>query len=190
MTNDIIGKISLELGEPITTERQVVYILVEIRKILEGREDEDPDPYESLRLYCNWVVHTGLDNKFAKTIVREADVLYPRLITGQLTEEEQVGLRKRYSFITFRQEIDRFLTENNIDPFTDEAWNAFVVCFLRVIHDCPLSFKNKNSGLTNVDEVRLISELTAGRYYLGSLPPIIWSLHYDSKQKFMVTANL
>ena len=190
MTNDIRSKLTVELGEPITTERQVVYILVQIRKLLDGREDDDPDPYESLRLYCNWVVHTGLDNKFAKAIVREADFLYPRLITGQLTDEEKIHLRKRYSFITFRHEIDQFLADHDITGFTDASWNDFLECFLRVIHDCPLSFKDKNRGLTNVDEVMLISELNARQHYLGSLPPIIWSLHFDGVQKFMVTADL
>jgi hypothetical protein len=190
MTNDILSKLSLELGVPITTERQVVYILVQIRKLLDSREGESPDPYESLRLYCSWAVHTSLINKFARAIVREADFLYPRLITGQLTEDEKVGLRKRYSFATFRHEIDQFLTENGITAFNDAGWNDFVVFFLRVIQDCPLSFKDKNSDLANVDEVMLISELNARQHYLGSLPPIIWSLHYDGVQKFMVTANL
>jgi len=190
MTNDIQSKLTAELGKPVTSEGQIVYILVQIRKLLDGREDDDPAPYESLRLYCNWVVHTSLINKFARAIVREADFLYPRLITGQLTEEEKGHLRKRYSFLNFRHEIDQFLVQNGIEGFNDASWNDFLVCFLRVIHDCPLSFKDKNSGLTNVDEVMLISELNARQHYLGNLPPIIWSLHFDGVQKFMVTANL
>jgi hypothetical protein len=52
MINDIISKLRAELATPISSERQVVYILVELRKLLEigGEKQKYRIPYIPLRL--------------------------------------------------------------------------------------------------------------------------------------------
>jgi len=61
MEDQIIRKLAVELAEPMTTERQVVYLLVEVRKLLDRRPKNLP-PYPSLKLYCNWTVHVELSH--------------------------------------------------------------------------------------------------------------------------------
>ena len=58
MTRDIIGKLRDHLAEPVETECAVVYLLAEVRKILE-REKPDPKPF-ALWMHCHWALHVNL----------------------------------------------------------------------------------------------------------------------------------
>src|SRR5260370_38281246 len=51
-------KLNRECKEPIATERQVVYILAEIRKLLELENAKDR--YPALNFYCNWALHSRI----------------------------------------------------------------------------------------------------------------------------------
>jgi len=63
----IIEKLDRELQEPGGTNWQVVYILVELRKLME--RNGDADRYLALNLYCDWAVHTKMDRTGATRIV-------------------------------------------------------------------------------------------------------------------------
>lgn len=68
----IVEKLHPELQKPIETEMQVVYILVELRKLLE--HEGKKDAYAVLNFYGNWVVHTKLSaSPIADKIVRLFD---------------------------------------------------------------------------------------------------------------------
>lgn len=209
MTDEIVRKLSVILNEPITTEAEVVYVLIQVRKLLDRKEEERKElkelykqelnadladgnhlSYLSLRLYCNWVAHTCLEFGMAKDVVKEVDALYPRLVTGTLTDEEKGSFRRRFSFEYFRTELEQFLSENGLPRFTEAGWNAFLLQFLGVIRDCPLTFRSKDGALKNVDKVMLISEQEQNEVWAGDPPPIIWSLHLGDTHKFMITANL
>src|SRR6266566_2316501 len=71
MKPDIIAKLSNELAEPIVSERQVVYILVELRKLIEL--NDDGDTFKTLKFYCDWAVHAVLKAPPAQEIVRYFD---------------------------------------------------------------------------------------------------------------------
>lgn len=87
MENDIINKIRYELDRPIQSERQVVYLLAEVRKLLDHLCATSQ--YRSLRLYCNWAVHIKLERSFALSIVEKVDQLYSKLMKGpRLSKEE------------------------------------------------------------------------------------------------------
>ena len=67
----IIENLRRELAEPITVERQAVYILVEIRKLLE-RDASEIDKLikrreicklDGLRFFCNWALPCGNDGR-------------------------------------------------------------------------------------------------------------------------------
>jgi len=51
MTKDIIAKLHEHLSRPVDTECTVVYLLAEVRKILE-RDKPDPKPI-ALWMYCH-----------------------------------------------------------------------------------------------------------------------------------------
>ena len=64
----IIENLRRELAEPIVAERQVVYILVEMRKLLEGDELEiqklirrrELPKFDGLRFFCNWALDADM----------------------------------------------------------------------------------------------------------------------------------
>src|SRR5947207_2263802 len=80
MTEDIIRKLTVELNKGITTEVQVVYLLVGIRKLIE--RDEVEEKYPALMFHCDWAVHAKLDRAPAKSILRLLDEAQPHLKAG------------------------------------------------------------------------------------------------------------
>jgi hypothetical protein len=140
----IIEKLRLELQRPVETEMQVVYILVEIRKLLEhDKEDKEGDLYPLLNFYGNWVVHTKLSkSSVADRIVRLADEIMYRTASGAIDattfEDEAVH------FITFgllRDQLRMFLESSDLptEICTDPArWDAFCKRLAGVVEDVPL----------------------------------------------------
>src|SRR5438552_3646358 len=59
MKDELVKKIQHVLDRPITNEMQLVYLLVELRKLMDRDGYKDP----VLRMFCNWVVHTSLENR-------------------------------------------------------------------------------------------------------------------------------
>jgi hypothetical protein len=197
MTPDIVRKLAVVLSRGVRSEPQALYVLVQARKILERVEiekeklnDKTPCRYPVLKLYGNWVAHIGLEYGLAKEIVKEVDRLYPRIISGTLTDEEKEPFRSRFSFREFRREFDQFLVDHNLPQFRTSAWRSFLLHFLGVIQDCPLSCEVKDGSLKHVDTVMLITKESAQMYWSGTLPEIIWTLHFGGKQEFMMTASL
>src|SRR6266478_3404586 len=58
MDNDIVNKLRKHLSDPVDTECKVVYLLCEVRKLLD-KKTPDPFPF-ALRLYCHWALHVDL----------------------------------------------------------------------------------------------------------------------------------
>jgi hypothetical protein len=127
----------------------------------------------------------------AQEIVRQADALYPRMANAKLSEAEDLQFRSQFSFESFRRELDWLLAETGLPRFEEDEWTAFLLHFLRVIQDCPLSCKATDSELRHVDEVVLISESGNSDVHSEETPPpIIWSLHFDGVEKFNVPGSL
>jgi hypothetical protein len=55
MRGDIVEKLNREFEEPIRNERQVVYILVEARKLLE--QEGVLETFSDFKLCSDWAVH-------------------------------------------------------------------------------------------------------------------------------------
>ena len=56
MRNVIIEKLRRQLVDPVDAECKVVYVLCEIRKVLE----KDPPGLFALRMHCHWALHVDL----------------------------------------------------------------------------------------------------------------------------------
>src|ERR1700685_3756292 len=96
MEDQIVAKIRREIEHGITTESQAAYLLVEIRKLLD-RDREANKPYDAIRMYSDWVVHVDLTGPHAQRVVKTADTLYPKIIDGTLSEDEQTQFAKLFS---------------------------------------------------------------------------------------------
>lgn len=183
MEDQIVAKLRRELERPITTEPAVVYLLVEVRKLMDRKRIQR----DTLRLCCNWAVHVGLSRDAARRIVRQVDVLYPRLVNGELSEEEKESLRAFFLMSRFRDELEDLLAHEGLRRFQNEEWNGFLASFLSVIEDCPLSCNAP--GLANVDKVVLIREVGDGYIPCADAPSIVWALFHQNQHIFMIGAN-
>jgi hypothetical protein len=77
----IFSKLERELQLDITTERQVVYILVEIRKAIE--QAGELAKYFALDFYCSFALHTRMSRAGARRILERFDRAYPILVQKQ-----------------------------------------------------------------------------------------------------------
>ena len=84
MQSTIITKLKRELAEPVSTERQVVYILVEIRKLLELAASQAK--YDALWFHASWAVHPRMSKGVAKTLLEYFDEAYPLLKDKEIYE--------------------------------------------------------------------------------------------------------
>src|SRR5262245_50672197 len=58
MVKDIISKLREHLSASVNTECRAVYLLAEVRKVI---DDEKPRPWPlALWLHCNWALHVDL----------------------------------------------------------------------------------------------------------------------------------
>src|SRR5713226_9186003 len=67
MKDDIRIKLAREFEERIQTERQVVYILVETRKLMELECIKTS--YDVLTFCCDWAVHPKLNRAFSQKVI-------------------------------------------------------------------------------------------------------------------------
>jgi hypothetical protein len=71
MKPDIISKLNIELDHEIVSERQVVYVLVEARKLLE--QQDTLKKFRAFKLCSDWAVHPKLTGTDSQMILRHFD---------------------------------------------------------------------------------------------------------------------
>jgi hypothetical protein len=160
MKPDIITKLAQELEEPIGSERQIVYIMVELRKLIEL--NGDGAKYPALKLHCDWVAHPILQGQAAQEIVRLFDQ-YQKIMDEAAQGGEQAGdmafmgrLGPTLTMTNFRNQLNTYLRSQGLDPSIPNDngnWANFLTYYARVIEDCPL--RCVSQGLKYTDEVTL-----------------------------------
>lgn len=60
MKDELINKLNRVLAKPVSTEEQVVYALVETRKLLERCKVRRRD-LKPIWFFCDWVAHVELE---------------------------------------------------------------------------------------------------------------------------------
>jgi hypothetical protein len=61
MPPEIIYKLQRQLVKGVVDEAHVVYVMVEIRKLMDHFKRKTDFPW--LSLFCDWIVHTGIERK-------------------------------------------------------------------------------------------------------------------------------
>jgi hypothetical protein len=152
MKEDIAAKLNRELGCEIQSERQVVYILVETRKLLERQGRVTLGAYPALKLCSDWAVHPKLRGPDAQEIIRHFDACEVEFQKSgkSLTEMNLEPLRDFISLTRFRTEFMQSLSVYgvNIEPLaSDGFWQNFIQRYCGVIRDCPLEATSENTKL-------------------------------------------
>lgn len=170
MTDKIVDKLRAELAKPITTEPQVVYLLVEIRKLLER---DTVGGFGTLKLYCNWAVHATVERGGAVDLLKTFDdiedayqrndnISYKKLVKAA---ETVLGTK------TFQLELKGFLKSRKLDTAlcdNEEQWRIFLEQYIKVIEDIPVEFKQTHIKHVKNLTVRLINDRKFG-YVLHEL---------------------
>lgn len=135
MTPDIRTKLNDCLGASSYSERDVVYILVQIYKFLERENKKDVFP--TIVFYRNWACHAelkGYQDKFTSSLAEEMEDAF----IGKIKEE--FG---GFSFVKLKQEISTFIEENIRPDLVPNKfkWPSFKLKLYEVIKDIPLVVK-------------------------------------------------
>lgn len=142
MKHHIIEKVANELVKEINSEAQVVYFLVEIRKII-SELDKNSGRYPTIHFFSDWVVHTRLDRATAKNMLAYTESFYAGL-DPYLQVAKQTTFYPFVMFIALRREIHIFLRENDLSEelvLVQSFWEKFIHLVLGVIMDCPIEAK-------------------------------------------------
>jgi hypothetical protein len=162
MTKDIVGKLRDHLATEIDTECEVVYLLVEIRKLLDR---DDPTHVDAaLWMYCHWALHVDLESpKTTAEFLRRVDLWVTNNVayltaSGPFTLMDEIHLFRDFTYLeTLRRELAGFFKKYAL-PTTmcdvDEQWFAFLSAYAGVIEDGTLAMKaDKNNKLGAVKQV-------------------------------------
>jgi len=104
----IIGKIRRHLSRPVRTESAVVYLLCEVRKLLDQQKPK-PDP-NALCFYCNWALHAELSYpKTTGVLLKRIDEFAVNRLTKDETQQtllHEERLFNEFLYLdTFRKEL-------------------------------------------------------------------------------------
>ena len=135
MRAEIIENISSTLKKPLEKER-VVYLMIEIRKFI-GKSNEELSNWNNLEFWCDWMVHTKMDRKFAKeTLIKMEQYLQTpgKKFNWSNFNSEFISLEN------LRQELYKFLEHHNLSTkITDfPTWKIFCKYLEGVLLDLPI----------------------------------------------------
>lgn len=141
MVPDIILKLRDLIRNGINTEAEVVYLMVQVRKLIESERLTD---FENLKFHSDWVVHSKLSGRKAQEVLKQFDEANVLLRDGIELEDLPSLLRNEIDQLSkldiFREELDRFLDGHSLPLINshEEGWTKFLLLYASIIEDCPL----------------------------------------------------
>jgi hypothetical protein len=149
----IVAKLKLLLAKGITTEAEALYLMVEVRKLLEQQRAKRQ--YEYLTFHCDWAVHPTLAGPTAQKILERFEAANVHLKTGVELHDLPGLLRMDVDRISkmryFEDQLNAFSKANGIatlDEIRSDGWIHFVHLYARIVEDCPLVMTPKNQSAT------------------------------------------
>jgi hypothetical protein len=181
----ILRKLKRELAQDISTEGQVVYILVEIRKLIE--QTDESRQYETLYFYCSWAVHTRMTKAVANKMLEKFDEAYSLLRNRGLDElprEISNGIQEMTAMRRFHRQLSDFLRKHELErSIVDNQWTAFLRLYASIIEDCPLTVKGESKKLRNVKKVIVCVDDAREQIHEGSEKYLLYRLRWTCHGK-------
>ena len=156
MRNDIIRKLRDHLARPLDTECAVVYLLAEVRKVLERDHTKPP----ALWMRCHWALHVDLTKtRTTCEFLRPVDDYIVNTIAGFQKDpnyRDQSGwLFRELSFSdSFRGQLREFFEIHGLPTALcddERSWAAFLSVYAKVTEDGGLSARS--GKLRAIDKV-------------------------------------
>jgi len=156
MKDEIVAKLAPVVSDLVGSECEVVYILCEVRKLLE-KYPTNPIPV-ALKLYCHWALHIDL-TKLGRTgpLLDRIDAYVGSVLEGGLDIVAENAMCRDFLFLdTFRQQLRATLSSFDLPTKLcdeDKFWSAFIAHYAGVIQDGSLSCEGKTNRLKHVQKV-------------------------------------
>jgi hypothetical protein len=130
----------LSLHMPPSEECHVLYLMAEIRKVLD--RDNSSKTYKPLRFYANWCVHAKLDrpNKFINKAADEIEGEMQDCIDAKTEVVKGPKLSGFLSMEALRNAFKAFLGDNGLPTqITDaENWEWFQALLVEIVSEQPI----------------------------------------------------
>ena len=143
MQHEIQSKIQDLLQSRISKESEVVYLLIQLRKLDQSKLDEQKILLKNLEMFFDWVAHPELSKKAAgKDFLKRLNHVVKNFLLG---EDSSPYSFLELNFINFRRDLNDYLLESNLDNslcLYDHKWSEFIRLYTGVILDCPIIYKD------------------------------------------------
>lgn len=138
MDNQIVEKLIRHLNEsvPFKFEKDVMYFLVEVRKIIDLEDLQIK--YSVLYFYCNWIVHPVID--------KDSNIRRILPILESIEKANRfAGISRLYSMDNLRTELSKFLYQKSLCDFTQdsEKWRSFIIELRNILIEQPIIISDK-----------------------------------------------
>lgn len=141
MKDEITYKLTDFLGriERFSEESQIVYSLVELRKLLDHYDVDAP----LVRFYADWAVHISKDrNKSFKSVAAAIyDNAMAKINAAHPLAVEDTEIIRFAHGQGLATELEAFLVGHHLPPHltqNDETWNSFVSLLVKVLENQPI----------------------------------------------------
>lgn len=132
---------------PISEECHAVYLMVQIRKLLDHDQDHwQRGSFTLLRFYCDWTVHTE-KTRITESMKSIMDEVF-KDVKGQIESSAMMRAMSpvmRFAYMeNLRDEMRKCLEERDVNTFITEgdAWISFVGFLVKVLENQPIHNPN------------------------------------------------
>jgi hypothetical protein len=188
MRHAIVEKLDLLISNGIQTEAQVVYLLVEVRKLLEMQQRKHE--FEALVFHCDWVVHAQLSGATAQYYLSHINRMQHSNVTGELHADEWEEVAPLIGAQRFHEDLRTVLRLEGISSAVcDEPskWTSFMSLYGAVISDVPLTItrlRETKRAPKQLEVPKYIDRVTVEKLdlnpdeYEGAMFALQWNLHF------------
>jgi hypothetical protein len=157
MCEAIIEKLNQHCSRAPATEAEVVYTLVQVRKLLE--KAKIGSNYRRLKFFCDWAVHGRLSGSEAQQVLIEIDdrlKFHDRRTPWEFDPDGQIGALISHHALC--AELGRYLDEVGVkqiwtkDMFT---WHKVSKLFSEVVRDCPLEIQRQGYSFPYISRLEI-----------------------------------
>jgi hypothetical protein len=162
LKDEIIRKLQDALSETFEKDSDVLYVMVQVRKLLELDGLDKALEYESLNFYCDWVTHPVMDRSTAKKMLslfqgqNEIDFEKFKARTPEMAKLTFEASQRELNFLSFqslREQLNTYLNQKGLDRIGEDKWTDFENILLAILIDTPL---RSNQG--DIEEFSYTSE--------------------------------
>ena len=175
MKDELLVKIQRVIDGRLTNEMKVVYLLVELRKLLDRETYQDP----VLRTFSNWVVHTDLAKRGdgSTLVLTQFDEFFAELYEKKTVSKE----RQHLSLGTFRLSLVECFKHFGLSAtFTNDfkQWKQFSRLYCLIVSECPMVFTASKIPLKYIKKVELEKVGRGMKFKDWEWPVVQWKISF------------